>query len=208
MKDYLNTFLLVLILALLAVGFVKGMSDSSDTFGAYDATNITNPWTFGDDVTFSANATFSDDVTFSTANLTNTGGQTTVGELIALEESTSLTGSTTLTNAQSNTTIYWNTTGGTTTLPAVATATGTVFRFVVASAIATYNAQISSAEGDNIEGSMIVAGAVVDCDASDRIYVLIDGENLGDFVEIRSNGQKWYVTQSNALTSGKLLCDG
>ena len=89
------------------------------------------------------------------------------------------------------------------------TATGTVYRFVVASALtSTYNAEILSAEGDNIEGSMIVAGAVVDCDASDRIYVLTDGENLGDFVELRSDGQKWFVTQSNALTSGKLLCDG
>lgn len=136
------------------------------------------------------------------------GATTLSGTLTYLEKTTSLTGSTTLTRADSGTTIVWNTSGGTTTLPAVATATGTVLRFVVGSALTTYNAEIKSAEGDNIEGSMIIAGAVVDCDASDRIYVLIDGENLGDFVELRSNGQKWFVTQSNALTTGKLLCDG
>lgn len=139
----------------------------------------------------------------------NYDGAVTASSLTYLESVTSLTGSTTLTTADSGKTIYWNTSGGTTTLPAVSTATGTIIRFVVGSALTgTYNAQISSAEGDNIEGSLIVAGAVVDCNAVDRIYVLTDGENLGDFVELRSNGQNWYVTQSNALTSGKLLCDG
>lgn len=140
--------------------------------------------------------------------LTVTGDTSFESGLLALEKSEAVTGANTLTASESGTTFYWTTSGGTTTLPAVATATGTVYRFVVGSALATTNAQISSAEGDNIEGSMIVAGAVVDCDAVDRIYVLIDGENIGDFVELRSNGQKWYVTQSNALTSGKLLCDG
>jgi hypothetical protein len=203
MKEYINTFLLVLILGLLVVGFVR--SGSSDSLGAYDATTITNPWTFESAVTLES--TLGVTGALSATSL-SASGQTTLGEVTALEESLSVTGSTTLTSAQSNTTIYWKTTGGTTTLPAVATATGTVYRIVVGAALATYNADILSAEGDNIEGSLIVAGAVVDCDAVDRVYFVTDGENLGDFVELRSNGQKWFVTQSNALTTGKLACDG
>lgn len=173
------------IVAVLLVAFVYlgSAGIAGDSLGANDRTTVTNPYTFEEAVTMSDTLTY-------------------------LEKTEDVSAANVLTASESGTTFYWVTTGATTTLPAVSTATGTVFRFVVGSALATTNAVILSAEGDNLEGSLIVAGAVVDCDASDRVYVLIDGENIGDFVEVRSNGQKWSITQSNALTSGKLLCDG
>lgn len=117
-----------------------------------------------------------------------------------------LSSDTTLTYSQSGATFYATASGSTTTLPAVRD--GVVYRFVIGGAIDTVDWIIKSAEGDNIEGSLIVAGAVVDCDASDQINFVVDGENLGDFVELRSNGTKWFVTQSNALTGSKLTCSG
>lgn len=114
--------------------------------------------------------------------------------------------SNTLVVTESNLTSYLGT-GGTTTLPAVALSEGTVFRFTIAAAL-TASTSIVSAEGDNIEGSLIVAGAVVDCDAVDEIRFVDNGENLGDFVELRSDGVKWFITSSNALTSAKLTCSG
>ena len=204
----------IVAIVFVAFGLVSGTGTVESVLGSNELTTLSNPHLFSNSVTMSGSNTFSGATTISGAatlssTLAVTGATTLSSTLAYLEKNQSLTGSTTLTNALSGSTIFWNTSGGTTTLPAASTATGTVYRFVVASALtATYNAQISSAEGDNIEGSMIVAGAVVDCDASDRIYVLTDGENLGDFVELRSDGQKWFVTQSNALTSGKLLCDG
>jgi hypothetical protein len=110
----------------------------------------------------------------------------------------------TLEHWESGSTIYASATGTTTTLP-VARA-GLVYRFVVGGALDTANWVIDSAEGDNIEGSLIVAGAVVDCDAEDQLNFVADGENLGDYVELRSNGSKWFITQSNVLTTAKLTC--
>jgi hypothetical protein len=186
----------------------KTVAVDTEEYGASELTTISNPHLFTASTTFSGTELHQGAVTFS-GTLGMSGAVTMSSTLNNYEKVTTLTGSTTLTNAQTNTTFMLTTSGGTTTLPAVGTATGTVFRFVVATALTgTYNADILSAEGDNMEGSLIVAGAVVDCDATDRVAFITDGENLGDFLEIRSNGQKWFVTSSNALTSAKLLCDG
>jgi hypothetical protein len=171
------------LVAIVFVAFGFFSSATVEGLGAIDATTYTNPQVFSDTVTFSSTITY-------------------------LESTESITGANTVTKAESGKTFVWNTTGATSTLPSVATATGTVYRFVVGSALATTNAVILSAEGDNMEGSLIVAGAVVDCDANDRIELIVDGENLGDFVEVRSDGQKWFITTSNALTAGKLTCNG
>lgn len=132
---------------------------------------------------------------------------TTSGSISGLEPVAALTASSTLTTSQSKTTFYIATTGAAYTLPAVASSAGVSYRFVVGSAFST-DAVITSAEGDNIEGALIVAGAVVDCDANDVITFVADGENLGDFVEIRSNGTKWYIGESGGLTASKLTCTG
>ena len=112
-------------------------------------------------------------------------------------------GNNTLTASQSGTT-FMIATGTTSTLPAVKD--GLVYRFVATAAFDTTNFIIDSAEGDNIEGTLLVAGAVVDCDAEDQINFVADGENLGDYVELRSDGTSWLIGSSGALTSAKLTC--
>ncbi len=113
---------------------------------------------------------------------------------------------TTLTIADSGSTYLISGTGTTITLPAVAQSEGVNFKFMVNGALGVANSIIASAEGDNIEGSLIVAGAVVDCDAEDFINFIQDGENLGDYVEVYSDGSKWYIGDSGALTTSKLTC--
>lgn len=97
------------------------------------------------------------------------------------------------------------TTGGTFTLPPVSTAAGTSYRFVVNGTI-TASTSVASAEGDNITGVLIVAGAAVDCRDEDFINIVDNGEALGDFVEVASNGSDWLIVGSNALTSAKMTC--
>jgi hypothetical protein len=180
-----NNFVAFVTLGVL-VAFMFASDNNVTTLGAvtnFDSITLDNDLVVGDDVTIG-------------------------GTMTALEMSEVITADNTITLAESGTTYYVSTNVSTSTLPAVATATGTVYRFVIAGAIATNDFRVVSAEGDNIEGSLIVAGAVVDCDAADRINFVTDGENIGDFVEVRSDGQKWFVTQSNVLTTGKLTCSG
>lgn len=111
----------------------------------------------------------------------------------------------TLLASDSGTTYYLSASGSDIILPSVAYA-GANFRFVVGGALDTTNVQISSAERDNIDGTLIVAGAVVDCDGEDQVNIIVDGENVGDYVEFRSDGTKWYIGDSGALTSAKMTC--
>lgn len=94
--------------------------------------------------------------------------------------------------------------GQTVTLPAAEK--GVEVRFIVSDAFATNNWIIDSAEGDNIEGTLVVAGAVVDCAAEDQINLVADGENLGDYVELYSDGTNWYIMDSGVLTAAKMTC--
>lgn len=115
---------------------------------------------------------------------------------------------TTLTTAQSGTTFNLGTAGVDLTLPAMASSSGVHYRFVISAAYATTNITVASAEGDNIEGTLLVAGAVVDCDANDVITSVNDGENIGDYWDLYSNGTYWYIGSSGALTASKLTCSG
>ena len=112
---------------------------------------------------------------------------------------------TTLVAGDSGKTYLLSATGTDIVLPAV-TSTGFNVKFQVNGALDTNNVQVISAEGDNIEGTLIVAGAVVDCDAEDQINFVVDGENLGDYFEIMSDGTQWLLGDSGVLTSGKLTC--
>lgn len=128
------------------------------------------------------------------------------GEVTYLENTIAGTATTTLEVSQSGSTVLVSGGGGNVfTLPAV-TNTGANFRFQVSGAIASGNAIIDSAEGDNIEGSLIVAGAVVGCDAVDQINFITDGENIGDYVELLSDGTQWLLVDSGVLTSAKMTC--
>lgn len=128
-------------------------------------------------------------------------------EKIATIAKTNIYATTTLNLKDSGTNYMVSASGTTITLPSVK-AKGTHYRFTVGGALDTGNVMVTSAEGDNIDGTLIVAGAVVDCDAVDAINFIVDGENVGDFFEIVSNGTKWLLLGSGTLTSGKMTCTG
>ena len=127
--------------------------------------------------------------------------------IVNLNNESTVYATTTLQMRDSGPTYLLSGTGTTITLPAV-TNQGARFRFVANGALGTGNVAITSAEGDNIEGSVIVAGAVVNCDAADVLTFVVDGENIGDFIDIMSTGTYWVPLQTGALTGSKLTCSG
>jgi hypothetical protein len=135
------------------------------------------------------------------------GGFTYLEGYDLTHKTTTTTATTTLVAADSGTTYYVTSVSSTNfVLPATSTAAGAIYRFVIDGAL-TGDAHVYTADYSNIiEGSMIVAGAVVDCDAEDTITFVSDGENIGDFIELRSNGVNWLIGASGALTSSKMTC--
>ena len=118
-----------------------------------------------------------------------------------------ITAATTLTKDDNGSVFILNAAAGAAvTLPAV-TNTGWRAKFITGAAFATTPWVITSAEGDNLEGSVIVAGAVVTVDAADVVNFVESAENIGDFVEVFSDGTYWHVF-GNALTSGALTATG
>lgn len=115
---------------------------------------------------------------------------------------------TTLTVAQSGAIVQMAVAGLDVTLPAATAAAGVGYRFVVSAAVASTDMTIVGAAADLINGTLVVAGAVVDCYASDIITFVIDGENVGDFVELYSDGTSWLIGDSGALTASKMTCSG
>lgn len=121
-------------------------------------------------------------------------------------DAVTLSAATTLTAADNGKTFYLNAAAGkTVVLPAVAA--GLYFRFVVAAAFATNNWIIDSAEGDNIDGSIEVAGAVVVAGAEDQINFVASAEALGDYIELESDGVQWFVHGMAALAGGITATD-
>lgn len=110
----------------------------------------------------------------------------------------------TLTLLNSGSTYFLSASGTLITLPAVQD--GLNFKFVVGGALDTASTTIDSAEGDNIEGTLIVAGAVVDCAAEDQININPDLENIGDYIELYSDGTYWYIGDSGFLTAASVTC--
>lgn len=157
-----------------------GSVDTSNGYTVNDTTVIDGSGNI--DAPITSTTVYSETVTLSTA----------VSSVVA---TASQTGSTVIMSRATGTVI---------TLPAAAD--GLFFRFVVGTAFATDNYVIDSAEGDNIEGTLIVAGAVVDCDAEDQINFVADGENIGDYVELLSNGTSWFILNSGGLTTAKMTC--
>lgn len=91
------------------------------------------------------------------------------------------------------------------TLPAV-TNTGFEVKVICGFAITSASALIS-AEGDNIEGALMVASTVVDVDAADQLNFIQTAENIGDWVSVISDGTYWYA-DGRALTTGGLTATG
>ncbi len=109
------------------------------------------------------------------------------------------------TMADSGKTIKVSGTGGTVTLPAPTE--GFNIKFVTTGGLTSANTVIAGGTADKMEGSIIVAGAVVDVDAADQLNFVHTADNLGDFVEITSDGSNYYVS-GNALESGGITATG
>lgn len=95
---------------------------------------------------------------------------------------------------------------GTITLPAVATNIGFECKVICGFDI-TSNAVVASAEGDNIEGALMVASTVVDVDAADQLNFVNTADNIGDWVSVISDGTYWYA-DGRALTTAALTATG
>lgn len=95
--------------------------------------------------------------------------------------------------------------GATITLPALSA--GARLKFVIGSTFATTNWVIDSAEGDNIHGSITVAGVVVVAAAEDQINFVATAEAIGDWIELLSDGTYWYVSGQAALSGGITATD-
>ena len=135
------------------------------------------------------------------------GGATTLdGTLSYLELTEAVTATDTIAIAESGKTFYISGTTTTLTLPAISTADGVIFRFVVSGDLSTDVIITTAGAADIIEGTLIVAGAAVDCEAEDKITFVGDGENLGDYSELRSNGTNWFIGSSGALSGSKMTC--
>lgn len=120
---------------------------------------------------------------------------------------TSVYSTTTLRMSDSGTTYLLSASGTTITLPAVSVK-GTKFRFITNGNIDTGTSSITSAAGDDIEGSIIVAGVVSDCNAADAINFNPDYDNIGDYVDVVSTGTYWVITGGNFLTAASATCSG
>jgi hypothetical protein len=117
-----------------------------------------------------------------------------------------LSADTTLVETQSGTT-FWldNSTGETVTLPALKN--GLYFKFVVADSFATDNWIIDSAEGDNINGTIVVNGANIAADGEDQINFVASAESEGDYIELECNGTYWLVSGMGQLAGSITATD-
>lgn len=117
-----------------------------------------------------------------------------------------LTAATTLTAADHNKVFLLGAAAGfTVTLPALSP--GLRFRFEIVTAPTGGNYIIDSAEGDNINGSLIVAGAQVTALAEDQINLTQSLAVRGDWVELICTGFSWGVSGMGAATSSITATD-
>lgn len=207
-NDMKNLSLVVAVVALVVGVLAWTGSVEAPSFGAFGDTNFTNVVTSGD-ITSGDDLTVTDAVSIGgsatvTGDLSVTG--TVIGDMkVSSIAATNQYSTTTLTAANSGTTYFISASGTQITLPAVTTA-GLNFRFVIGAAVDTANVVVASAEGDNIDGTLIVAGAVVDCRAEDFVNFIADGEQLGDYLTVYSNGTQWFIEDSGVLTAAKMTC--
>lgn len=99
----------------------------------------------------------------------------------------------TLTEADSGKVLILNAAAGATiTLPALGS--GLRFKFVVGAAFATTNWVVDSAEGDNINGILVVNGASVAASGEDQVDFVASSESIGDYIELVCDGSQWLLS--------------
>ena len=119
---------------------------------------------------------------------------------------TSNTAAVTLTAADDGKTILLGGTGVTITVPPAGTHQGMHLRFVVSAAFAT-DYVITNGAVDTFEGCILEAGAVQDVDAADTLTLEDGVENIGDFIEMFSDGTSW-ICFGNFLTAASITPAG
>lgn len=97
--------------------------------------------------------------------------------------------------------------GAAVTLPALAA--GLNFKFVVGAAFATSDWVISSSEGDNINGLLIVNGASVPAAGEDNVIFELGAESIGDWAEFIADpgNSQWIVMGIGNLASSMTTTD-
>ena len=104
----------------------------------------------------------------------------------------SLTGNKTLVGADSGKVFILNATGGgTVTLPSLKS--GSNFKFIIGATEPTTNWIVDSAEGDNIDGILVVNGASVAAVEEDQINFVASTAVAGDYIELECDGSNWFV---------------
>jgi hypothetical protein len=146
-------------------------------------------------------------VTSSTGTFSSTlsvTGATTLSSGIILDTG-SITATTTLTSASDNYQLLPASANAITiTLPAATD--GLRYEFVVTGALTGGFVTIDSAEGDNINGILMVNDTDVACEGEDQLDIVTDGEVIGDRVELISDGTSWYILDSDVDAAGKMTC--
>lgn len=140
----------------------------------------------------------------SNGTLTSTGLATLSGGWV--NGATSVTANTTLTSAHFGEVIVLNDSDGGSVVTLPAATAGGIITVVVGTAFDTANIVIDSAEGDNIEGALLVNAANVACSGEDQINVVQTAEAVGDRVTLVSDGTSWYILDSNGVAAGSLTC--
>jgi hypothetical protein len=199
MKKILLTFFCAAIISFGLATFAVAARSQYGYLGIYNSSPFTLTTGDGSAVSVDANGY----VKMSTSSQLSS---LSIGSLFYKELYENITASNTITVAESGKTFYLSGAASTSTLPATSTAAGTVYRFVVSGAVSGNIVIITSDGGNDIEGALIVAGAVVDCDAEDTITIVADGENIGDFFELRSAGGDWFIGASGGLSADKITC--
>lgn len=144
-------------------------------------------------------------ISLSLTSLDLSGSATVSGTINNRISTEALTASNTIAVAESNKVFFLSGATSTQTLP-TSTPAGQKYTFFVSGSV-TGNITVVTAGAENvIDGTIIVAGAVVDCDAEDTLTFVADGENVGDFFSLISTGSGWLIKESGALTSAKLTC--
>ena len=185
--------------------------DNSD--GASLGGSTSDDWNVGGNLsvtgTISGTGALSSGAITSSGALSVAGASTLTGEVTMKEGVQTITASeATTTVAESGTTFYINlastTAGSNIVLPAITE--GISYRYTMATSSATTtNIVIDSSEGDNIYGSLVVDGTAVPCVAEDQLNFVSTAEVAGDFIELRSDGNRWYV-DGVGEASGSITC--
>ena len=201
--DKRNIVIGLLILVIIAIG---GYALSRDNVGAPSGPAHWQMESFLEGVSAGQRDQFSvsrTGVLTSSGAVALSGVATLTGGIVL--DTGSVTATTTLTSASDNYQLLPVSANATTiTLPAATD--GLRFEFLVTGALTGGFMVIDSAEGDNINGILMVNDADVACVDEDQINIITDGEVVGDRVEIISDGTGWYILDSDGDASGKMTC--